>query len=79
METEGRHERRERVEVEGLTAGADVALVAVEEAVSDPDVRPRGRVAQLSLTHSTLEREGGNRQRCVSLNQSKSSWATLSS
>lgn len=29
----------------GLTAGADVALVAVEEAVSDPDVRPRGRVA----------------------------------
>lgn len=30
---------------EGLTAGADVALVAVEEAVSDPDVRPRGRVA----------------------------------
>ncbi len=32
-------------EVEGLTAGADVALVAVEEAVSDPDVRPRGRVA----------------------------------
>lgn len=26
-------------------AGADVALMAVEEAVSDPDVRPRGRVA----------------------------------
>lgn len=26
-------------------AGADVALVAVEEAVSDPHVRPRGRVA----------------------------------
>lgn len=32
-------------EGEGLTAGADVALVAVEETVSDPDVRPRGRVA----------------------------------
>lgn len=31
--------------VEGLTAGADVALVAVEEAISDPDVCPRGRVA----------------------------------
>lgn len=30
---------------EGLTAGAGVARVAVEEAVSDPDVRPRGRVS----------------------------------
>lgn len=43
-----RHERQTdggRHEVGGLTAGADVALVAVEEAVSDPDVRPRGRVA----------------------------------
>lgn len=28
-----------------LTAGADVALVAVEEAVSNSDVRPCGRVA----------------------------------
>ena len=28
-----------------LTAGADVALVAVEEAVSDSNVRARGRVA----------------------------------
>lgn len=33
------------IRVDGLTAGADVALVAVEEAVSDPDVRPRSRVA----------------------------------
>lgn len=40
-----------------LTAGADVALVAVEEAVSDPHVCARGRVAQLSLTHPTLQRE----------------------
>lgn len=28
-----------------LTAGADVALVAVEEAVSDPNICPSGRVA----------------------------------
>lgn len=55
-------------EVEGLTAGADVALVAVEEAVSDPDVRPRGRVAQLSLTHPTLEREAHTGRRFVSGN-----------
>lgn len=38
-----------------LTAGTDVALVAVEEAVSDPDVRPCGCVAQLSFTHPTLK------------------------
>lgn len=28
-----------------LTAGADVALMAVKEAVSDPDIRPSGSVA----------------------------------
>lgn len=39
-----------------LTARADVALVAVEEAVPDPHVRPRGGVAQLPLAHPTLWR-----------------------
>lgn len=39
-----------------LTARADVALVAVEETVPDPHVRPRGRVAQLPLAHPTLWR-----------------------
>lgn len=43
--TEGDGRKNWEGEAEGLTAGADVALVAVEEAVSDPDVRPRGRVA----------------------------------
>lgn len=38
-----------------LTARADVALVTVQQAVPDPHVRPRGGVAQLSLTHPTLE------------------------
>lgn len=33
------------MEVKGLTAGADVALVAVEEAVPNSDVCPRSRVA----------------------------------
>lgn len=31
--------------VEVLTAGADVALVAVKKAVSNPDVCPCGRVS----------------------------------
>lgn len=43
-------EQRRRWEGRGrgaelLTAGADVALVAVEEAVPDPDIRARGGVA----------------------------------
>lgn len=43
---EGETERDGRkTGVEALTAGADVALVAVEEAISDPDVCPCGRVA----------------------------------
>lgn len=36
-------------------ARADVALVTVQQAVPDPHVRPRGGVAQLSLTHPTLK------------------------
>lgn len=41
---------------ERLTAGADVALVAVEKAVPDPNICPSRGVAQLSLTHPTLKR-----------------------
>lgn len=37
--------RTEEAGREVLTAGADVALVAVEETVSNPDVRPCGRVS----------------------------------
>lgn len=39
-----------------LTARADVALVAVEETVPDPHVRPRGGVAQLPLADPALRR-----------------------
>lgn len=49
-------ETQKREKEETPTAGADVALVAVEEAVSDPDVCPSRRVTQLSLTHPTLKR-----------------------
>lgn len=44
------------IKAERLTAGADVALVAVEKAVPDPDICPSRGVAQLSLTHPTLKR-----------------------
>lgn len=33
--------------------------MAVEETVSDPHVRPRGRVAQLPLANPTLRRNRG--------------------
>lgn len=40
-----------------LTPGSDVAIVAVQEAISDPDIRATRCISQLALANPTLSGE----------------------